>query len=102
MNPLRFAFAKRYGVLVTDVDSSMAKVLYIQKPTLAVLAEIRRHIQRPFILEQANEIEFNHHLIKTYETDTSVAMQMAEDLGESMSLSDLMQEMPKAEDLLEK
>lgn len=102
MSILRFAFAKRYGVLVINTDSDAVKVVYHQLPTLAVLTEIRRHIQMPMQLTQVSEAEFNETLVKTYETDTSVAMQMAEDLGESMNLSDLMHELPKAEDLLEK
>ncbi|EKD70771.1 MAG: hypothetical protein ACD_46C00405G0006 [uncultured bacterium] len=102
MSPLRFAFAKRYGVLVIDSENDAVKVIYHQKPTLGVLTEIRRHLQAPMQLQQVSEVEFNETLVKTYETDTNTAMQMAEDLGESMNLSDLMHELPKAEDLLEK
>lgn len=102
MNPLRFAFAKRYGVLVANVDSDAAKVIYHRMPSLSVLTEIRRQLQRPIKLEQVSDQVFNEHLVKTYETDSTTAMQMAEDLGESLTLSDLMHELPKAEDLLEK
>ncbi len=102
INPLRFAFAKRYGVLVASVENNVAKVIYYQKPPLAVLTEIRRQLQMPMELEQVSDAVFNAKLVTTYETDTSTAMQMAEDLGESLNLSDLMQELPKAEDLLEK
>jgi general secretion pathway protein E len=102
MNPLRFAFAKRHGVLVTEVENDYAKIMYQQKPPLTVIAEVRRQLQRPLVLQQVSEEEFNQCLVKTYETDSSTAMQMAEDLGESLNLSDLMHELPKAEDLLEK
>ncbi len=102
MNPVRFAFAKRYGVLVIHSDNQMAKVLYHQKPPLFVLTEIRRHLQLPLELQQVTQEEFNQQLVKTYETNTSTAMQMAEDLGDTMTLSDLMHDLPKAEDLLEK
>lgn len=99
---LRFAFAKRYGVLVTGTEDNVARVIYHQKPALSVIAEIRRHLQLPLQLTQVSDEVFNQQLVKTYETDTSTAMQMAEDLGESLNLSDLMQELPRAEDLLEK
>jgi len=101
-NPLRFAYAKRHGVLVSLVDNQLAKVLYCQPPALSVLNEIRRVLQQPIELEQVNEATFNEVLVKTYETDSTTAMQMAEDLGDSLNLSDLMQELPRAEDLLEK
>ncbi len=102
MNQLRFAFAKRYGVVVTSVQDNKANVLYHVKPPLSVLTEIRRQLQMPLNLHQVSHEEFNEQLVKTYETNTEAAMQMAEDLGESMNLADLMHQMPKAEDLLEK
>jgi general secretion pathway protein E len=102
MTPLRFTFAKRYGVLVSGVQANTAQVLYHVKPSVAVLAEIRRQLQMPIKLQQVTHEEFNEQLVKTYETDTAAAMQMAEDLGESMNLADLIHELPKAEDLLEK
>lgn len=102
MNQLRFAFAKRYGVLIRESEDATAQVIYQQKPPLGVLAEIRRELQRPFVLRQVSDEEFNEQLVRTYETDSSTAMQMAEDLGDSLNLSDLMQELPRAEDLLEK
>lgn len=102
MNPLRFNFAKRYGVLVTSETPQAAVVVYHEKPPLHVLTEIRRQLQVPLQLQQVSQDEFNQRLVKTYETDTAQAMQMAEDLGESMNLADLIHELPKAEDLLEK
>ncbi|TAK75807.1 MAG: type II secretion system protein GspE, partial [Gammaproteobacteria bacterium] len=102
MNALRFAYAKRYGVLVVDQDESAVKVIYHQTPSLKVLAEMRRHLQLPLKLEWVSDDVFNQQLVKTYETNSTVAMQMAENLGEAFNLSDLMQELPRAEDLLDK
>lgn len=102
MNPLRFAFAKRYGVLVAHIENEVAKVIYHRVPPLAVLTEIRRQLQIPIEIEQVSDQIFNECLVNTYETDSTTAMHMAEDLGESLNLSDLMNELPKAEDLLEK
>lgn len=102
MNPLRFAFAKRHGVVVAGIEDNAAKVIYFHKPSMTVVAEIRRYMQMPLQFVQVSEEEFNRILVKTYETDSATAMQMAEDLGDAMNLSDLMHELPKAEDLLEK
>src|SRR5262245_25965802 len=99
---LRFAFAKRYGILVTAIENNVAQVVYSQNPTVSVLMEIRRALGVSLQLQKVSEEIFNAHLVKTYETDSTTAMLMAEDLGESLNLSDLMQELPKAEDLLEK
>jgi general secretion pathway protein E len=101
-NPLRFAFAKRHGVLITSIDNDAANIIYFRKPTLTIISELRRQLQLPLTLTQVSEQQFNEALVKTYETDSTTAMHMAEDLGEALNLSDLMHELPKAEDLLEK
>ncbi len=98
----RFAFAKRYGVLVESTDNNQATVLYATLPRLAVLNELHRSLQMPLVLQQVSADEFNARLVHYYETDSTTAMQMAEDFGDSLTLSDLMQELPKAEDLLER
>ena len=99
---LRFAFAKQHGVLIAGTEQGSAKIVYQHTPPVAIFAELRRVLAMPLILEQVNAEIFAQLLVKTYETDTHTAIQMAEDLGEELNLSDLMLELPKAEDLLEK
>lgn len=101
-NKLAFSFAKRHGVLVTNIENNTATVAYCKKPELAILNELRRHFNVPLILEAVDEEAFGKLLVNHYETDTNTAMQMAEDMGDSMDLMDLMHELPKPEDLLEK
>ncbi|HEX4045463.1 MAG TPA: type II secretion system ATPase GspE [Gammaproteobacteria bacterium] len=102
MNLLRFAFAKRYGVLLAGIEENVAKVIYQKTPELAVFSEIRRQLQMPLALMQVSSAEFNECLVKTYETDSATAMQMTEDLEDALNLSELMHDLPKAEDLLER
>lgn len=102
MTQLRFGFAKRYGILVKGIENKIAKVIYHNQPPLHVLAEVRRALQMPIELQQVSDEVFNLTLVKTYETDSTTAMQMAEDLGDALNLSDLIHELPKAEDLLDK
>src|SRR5437016_1101559 len=88
-NKFTFSFAKRYGVLVTHIENNTARVVYRHKPDLDILNELRRYFNVPLILETVDEETFSQLLVKHYETDTNTAMQMAEDLGESMDLLDL-------------
>ncbi|HSW70308.1 MAG TPA: type II secretion system ATPase GspE [Gammaproteobacteria bacterium] len=101
IQPIPFSFAKRYGVLFAGIENDQAKIIYRNVPNILVLNELRRYLNHPLILEQVNEENFNQFLIKSYETDSSTAMLMAEDMGESMNLFDLIHELPKPEDLLE-
>lgn len=97
-----FSFAKRNGVLVTSVENNLAKVIYRDKPTVSIINELRRHLNMPISLEAVDPDTFGKLLVQHYETDTNTAMLMAEDMGESMDLLDLIHELPKPEDLLEK
>jgi general secretion pathway protein E len=99
---LPFSFTKRFGILVTGIENNTAKIVYRSKPDVVILAEIRRHFDLPMILEKVDDETFGKLLVSHYETDTNTAMQLAEDMGDTMDLYDLMHELPKPEDLLEK
>lgn len=96
-----FAFAKRYGVLVASVEDNVAKIVYRGKPSIAIINELRRHLNMPLRLEAVDDETFGKLIVKSYETDSSTAMMMAEDMGD-LDLFDLIHELPKPEDLLEK
>jgi general secretion pathway protein E len=97
-----FSFAKRFGVLLSTIENDIATIIFHAKPSPATLTELRRFLAMPLTLAQVSEEAFTKFLVKTYETDSSLAMQMAEDMGDDMDLFHLMQELPKPEDLLEK
>lgn len=96
-----FTFARRHGVLLDTIQDGKAKILYRGQPTITVFNELRRYFNLPLILEHTTDEKFEALLVKHYETNSNVAMQMVEDLGEAMGLSDLIHNMPKIEDLLE-
>ncbi len=102
MSVLKFSYAKRHGVLVLSDAEENAKIIYHETPALEVFSELRRLLNKPLVCEAVSTDEFNKQLVKLYETDSTTAMQMAEDFGDQLNLTDLMQSLPKAEDLLEK
>lgn len=102
INQIPFTFSKRHGVLFTGIENDRANIIYRSHPSVTVLAELRRYLNVPLKLEAVDEETFSRLLVKQYETSSDAAMQMAEDLGESMNLSDLIHDLPKPEDLLEK
>ncbi len=102
INPIPFSFAKRNGVLFVGVEENQAKIIYRRYPPILILNELRRHLSLPLILESVDDELFNKLLVKHYETDSSTAMLLAEDMGESMDLRDLIHDLPKPEDLLER
>lgn len=98
---LSFSFAKQHGVIFAGMESDQAKIIYRPPLSPVIFAELRRHFNLPLLLEATTEEKFGKLLVKYYETDSGTAMQLAEDLGDSLNLYDLIYEMPKPEDLLE-
>jgi len=99
---LPFSYTKRFGILVTSIENNSAKIVYRNKPDITILNELRRHLNLPITLEKVDDETFSRLLVSHYETDANTAMQLAEDMGDNMDLFDLMHELPKPEDLLEK
>ncbi|MCY1270380.1 Type II secretion system protein E [compost metagenome] len=100
--PLRrlpFGFAKRHGVLLLDgVEPCLAHRPGVE---LVALAEARRFAGRSLPLRPLTGDAFEQALAQAYQHDSSAAMQLAEDLGGSLDLAALAEQIPETEDLLE-
>ena len=100
---LPFAFARRFGVVVTDADVGPGRLELVSRgrPALTTLAEVKRHTRRRLLLRIAGEDEFEQVLTAAYARDASGARQMVEDLGDELDLASLADSVPETEDLLE-
>jgi general secretion pathway protein E len=98
---LPFAFAKRHGVLVTELHDGIAKVLCRPGVPNPVYAELRRYLGIPLRLEMIAPDDFDATLQRAYEQDTDHAMQMMDDLDDEADLFQVAEALPEPEDLLE-
>ncbi|KAF0191802.1 MAG: proteinral secretion pathway protein E [Gammaproteobacteria bacterium] len=96
-----FTFAKRHGVLITAIGEDIAQVLTRSGVSTAALTELRRFLGLPLHIETVSPDRFDALLQQAYESGSSEAMQLMDDLGDEVDLSRLMQELPEPEDLLE-
>ncbi len=98
---LPFAFAKRHGVLVTGfADNGRATTLCRPGVPVQILSEVRRYIGAPLDLSVLPPDRFDAMLQSLYESNTAQTMQMmGEDID--MDLSQIAQQLPEPEDLLE-
>ena len=96
-----FAFAKRHGVLITEVKNGAAKVLCRPGVANTVFAELRRYLGMPVNLEMISPDDFDATLQRAYEQDSDQAMQMMDDLDEEADLFQVADQLPEPEDLLE-
>jgi len=98
---LPFAYAKRNGVLVTDVVDGRAVTLCKTGVTAQALSEVRRYMDLPLAPRMISPDEFDRMLQASYESDSAETMQMMGEMGEELDLSQIAQQLPEPEDLLE-
>lgn len=96
-----FSFAKRHGVLVSELAEDHANVMLRPGVEPRALIEVRRVVGRPLKLQEISEEQFDALLASSYEQGSNEAMQMMEDLGDDLDLFTIAQALPETEDLLE-
>ncbi len=99
-----YAFAKMHGVILgaTEDDAQQVFVRSAAAPTtIAALEELRRHLARPLRLEACDIAQFEQLLAEAYSRADQTAAEVADDIGQEMDLTRLVQELPPIEDLLE-
>lgn len=100
MLPLPFAFAKRHGVILTDITVHHAVICHRPDLNSFILLEVRRFVGLPLQLQRVTVEKFDNLLISNYEQQAQ-SMQMMEGLGEDLDLFQIAQQLPEPEDLLE-
>ncbi len=96
-----FAFAKRHGVFVRAVADGKAHVVYRQGATPAAVAEIKRFVGMPLVIERAAPEAFEELLGKAYESGGGEAGQIVEGIEGETDLAGLAEGLPEPSDLLE-
>src|SRR5690349_16001028 len=94
-----YAFARAHGVLALADDGEGVVVLARNDASLEGIAELKRVLQRPLKTTVVNAERFAAELANAYNRASPVA-QFTEDFSRDTDLARLLQEIPKAEDLL--
>lgn len=97
---LPYHFAKKHGAVVTHRDDHI-EISHLSGLHPDVMVELRRCFQKPLRLHPVSQEDFNRLLAKAYESGTETAMEAITGLEDNVDLSQLMQSMPAAKDLLE-
>ena len=95
-----FGYAKRHGVALTGCKDGHALISCRPGVSVAVLAELRRHLALPLRLSTLEASAFERLLRDLYEQGDD-ARAMVSDLDERLDLRTLADELPEPEDLLE-
>jgi general secretion pathway protein E len=94
-----YAFARTHGVLALADDGEAVLVLARSDATLEGIAELKRVLQRPLKTTTVNAERFAAELANAYNQASTVA-QFTGDFSRDTDLARLLQDIPKAEDLL--
>ncbi|KFZ36619.1 general secretion pathway protein GspE [Shewanella mangrovi] len=97
---LPFAFAHRHGVLIAE-DGDELTLYYTARADMSSLLEARRYVAKELPLVKIEDAQFEAKLTQTYQSNSSEAQQLMEDIGNEMDLFTLAEELPQTEDLLE-
>ena len=97
---LPYAFAKRHGVLIGQIDDETINLLHRGSPAPVVLAEVSRITRRKISLSPATDEQFAALLAQTYEQGSDQAMAMMEGVGDELDLNELAETL-EPEDLME-
>ena len=96
---LPFAFARRYGVLVTESDTDSLSLACRSKLALPVILEIQRYFQKKIKIQSVVDDAFDAILQQSYE-DQSQQKDM-ESFDDEIDLSGVAEALPEPEDLLD-
>lgn len=96
---LPYAFARRFGVLLRTAEEGL-QLCYRPPLSQQVMAEVRRHLDKPVSLVALDENAFASALALTYEQQRGAAAEAADNL-DGIDLSSLADAMPETSDLLE-
>ena len=97
---LPYAFAKRHGVLIGEIQEDQVQLLHRPDFRPSILAEVGRITGRKLTLNPASNEQFDALLAQTYERGSDQAIAMMEGVGEELDLDQLADTL-EPEDLLE-
>lgn len=98
---LPYHFAKRHRIVLARRENGHVEAWTDGDVAVDVLAEIHRSLGLPVQIRELDSADFNQALNKAYERGVNQAVDLVEDLGEEIDLSNLTGSLPEVEDLLE-
>src|SRR5262245_16565910 len=95
-----YAFARMHGLLPLRDEGEVVVVLARTDASVEGIAELKRVLQRPLKTTTVNAERFAAELARVYNQASAPVAQISEDLSRDTDLARLLQDIPKAEDLL--
>lgn len=101
MQALPYIFARTHGLMIAEANEACVELLAREDVTPAAVAEVRRHLGLPLKLNRVPRAAFEARLAEAYGQGEGDAASVVDDVGQDVDVSQMMQEIPVIEDLLE-
>ncbi|OGA19188.1 MAG: type II secretion system protein GspE [Betaproteobacteria bacterium RIFCSPLOWO2_12_FULL_63_13] len=98
---LPYTFAKSQSIILNVREDGGLRALVSENTPVFALAEVRRTVGALFEVDLLDAASFERELAETYSRTDQTAAEVADDIGQDLDLSRLVQELPPIEDLLE-
>lgn len=96
-----YSFAKSRGVLLRSLSADLAEVSVRADAAATVLPEVRRVLAVPVQAQLVSIDVFDHELAQAYGQADGSAASMVDDVEQDMDLTQLVNDLPQIEDLLD-
>lgn len=96
-----FSFAKKHGILISNVDNSQIELSYLEDIPLSILSEVGRELSGSLIFKPVSHELFGLLLTNVYQRNAIEAKQVINNIDDDLDLFQLVEELPQVEDLLE-
>lgn len=100
INKLPYLFAKKHKVLLKQSQDEL-KLIYHEALPLATLFELQRYLNTKLALLKVDIDTFQSEITICYEMDSQETAMVLEGMEQALDLSQLIDELPQTEDLLE-
>src|SRR3990167_3835631 len=94
-----YNFARKYN-MVAAASADGVIIYHLPLISLSAIAEINRFFSGPLIFKEVTENEFQQHLAQCYQSKSSIS-DAAETMESDIDLSQLANQLPTSEDLLD-
>ena len=96
-----YAFAREFGLFDGGEDDGVLTVFFRRDGDLGALSELQRHTPLPLKLNVLSNEDYQQRLGQVFNDGGGRAASMVDDMADIGDLSDLLEEMPQLEDLLD-
>lgn len=99
---LPYSYVKKHQVLVQfDTEINDIRVLYHNELSAGVISELQRLFKKPLPFKKVTDEQFQSAVSKQYEINSAETSLVLEGMEKSVDLSQLIEDLPKTEDLLD-